>query len=154
MNGAGLAPEAAYWDERYRREGKRWGDGPSELARLAVARLSFAAGRSFDLLDVGCGYGRDSLYLAAELGCRVLGIDPSPAAVSAARRSREPVDRPPRPKLRRRTIRYLKPWASTPCIWMPSRRAAAWTAPRCRRNCSNWNWPRAWRAWTTAASSA
>jgi len=88
VNGAGLAPEAAYWDERYRREGKRWGDGPSELARLAVARLSFAAGRSFDLLDVGCGYGRDSLYLAAELGCRVLGIDPSPAAVSAARRSR------------------------------------------------------------------
>jgi SAM-dependent methyltransferase len=85
---AGLAPEAAYWDERYRSGGKLWGDGPSELARLAVARLSFAAGRGFDLLDVGCGYGRDSIYLAAELGCRVLGIDPSPVAVSAARRGR------------------------------------------------------------------
>lgn len=88
MSGAALAPEAAHWDERYRSGGKLWGDGPSELARLAVARLSFAAGRGFDLLDVGCGYGRDSIYLAAELGCRVLGIDPSPAAVSVARRGR------------------------------------------------------------------
>lgn len=87
-NGCGMSPEAAYWDERYRRDGKLWGDGPSELARLAVARLSFAVGRGFGLLDVGCGYGRDSLYLATELGCRVLGIDPSPAAVATARRSR------------------------------------------------------------------
>ncbi len=85
---AALPPESAYWDERYRRDGKVWGDGPSELARLAVARLSFAAGRGIDVVDVGCAYGRDSLYLAAELGCRVLGIDPSPAAVAAARRSR------------------------------------------------------------------
>ncbi len=87
-HGAGLTPEAAYWDVRYREAGKVWGDGPSELARLAVARLSFAAGRGFGLLDVGCGYGRDSIFLAAELGCRVVGIDPSPAAVSAARRGR------------------------------------------------------------------
>ena len=42
------------------------------------------------LLDVGCGYGRDSRYLAAELGCRVLGLDPSPAAVAAARKARRP----------------------------------------------------------------
>jgi SAM-dependent methyltransferase len=87
-NGGTLTPAVTYWDERYRRDGKIWGDGPSELARLAVARLSFAAGRGFDLLDVGCGYGRDSLYLAQELGCRVLGIDPSPVAVATARRGR------------------------------------------------------------------
>jgi SAM-dependent methyltransferase len=55
---------------------------------LAVARLSFAAGRGIDVLDVGCGYGRDSFFMAAELECRVLGIDPSPAAVAAARRGR------------------------------------------------------------------
>jgi SAM-dependent methyltransferase len=87
-NGGGLTPEAAYWDGRYRSDGKLWGDGPSELARLAVARLSFAAGRGIDVLDMGCGYGRDSFFIAAELGCRVLGIDPSPAAVAAARRGR------------------------------------------------------------------
>ena len=39
---------------------------------------------------MGCGYGRDSRYLAAELGCRVLGLDPSPAAVAAARKARRP----------------------------------------------------------------
>ena len=83
-----LTPEAAYWDARYAAEGKLWGDGPSELARLAVARLSFAAGRGIDVVDLGCGYGRDSIYLAAELGCRVIGVDPSPAAVAAARRAR------------------------------------------------------------------
>ena len=87
-NDAGLTPEAAYWDGRYRSEGKLWGDGASELARLAVARLSFAAGRGIRVLDVGCGYGRDSFFMAAELGCRVLGIDPSPAAVASARRAR------------------------------------------------------------------
>ena len=78
-------------------DGRLWGDGPSELARLAVARLrpSVAAVNGSDaeplsLIDVGCGYGRDSRYLAAELGCRVLGLDPAPAAVAAARRTRRP----------------------------------------------------------------
>lgn len=87
-NGGALAPEAAYWDARFASDGKVWGDGPSELARLAVARLSFAAGRGIDVVDLGCGYGRDSIFLAAELGCRVTGVDPSPAAVAAARRAR------------------------------------------------------------------
>lgn len=85
---AGLAPWAAYWDARYAAGGKLWGDDPSELARLAVARLSAAAGRGLRVLDVGCGYGRDSLYLAAELGASVLGVDPSPEAVRMARRAR------------------------------------------------------------------
>jgi 2-polyprenyl-3-methyl-5-hydroxy-6-metoxy-1,4-benzoquinol methylase len=39
---------------------------------------------------VGCGYGRDSRFLAAELGCRVLGLDAAPAAVAAARKARRP----------------------------------------------------------------
>lgn len=85
---------ARYWEKRYATDGRLWGDGPSELARLAVARLRPAV-RDADapplrLLDVGCGYGRDSRYLAAELGCRVLGLDPSPAAVAAARKARRP----------------------------------------------------------------
>jgi SAM-dependent methyltransferase len=92
-----LFAAAQYWEKRYAADGRLWGDGPSELARLAVARLRPAAAAHrdpdaplFSLLDVGCGYGRDSRYLAAELGCRVLGLDPSPAAVAAARKARRP----------------------------------------------------------------
>jgi SAM-dependent methyltransferase len=88
---------ARYWEKRYTVEGRLWGDGPSELARLAVARLRPAVADARDpegppltVIDVGCGYGRDSRYLAAELRCRVLGLDPSPAAVAAARKARRP----------------------------------------------------------------
>jgi len=82
-------PEAAlYWERRYAKDGRLWGDGPSELARLAVARLRPYASPELTILDVGCAYGRDTRYLAAELGCRVLGLDPSPAAVAAARKAR------------------------------------------------------------------
>ena len=83
-----LPPEAAYWDERYAVDGRLWGDGPSELARLAVARLRPHASPELAVLDVGCGYGRDSRYMAAELHCRALGIDPSPRAVATAQKSR------------------------------------------------------------------
>jgi 2-polyprenyl-3-methyl-5-hydroxy-6-metoxy-1,4-benzoquinol methylase len=91
----GIPQAALFWEARYLTDGRLWGDGPSALARLAVARLrpAVAAVRKpdaspLDLIDVGCGYGRDSRYLAAELGCRVLGLDPSPAAVAAARKAR------------------------------------------------------------------
>ena len=77
-----LPPEAAYWDGRYAVDGRLWGDGPSELARLAVARLRPHASPELAVLDVGCGYGRDTRYIAAELRCRALGIDPSPRAVA------------------------------------------------------------------------
>jgi len=83
-----LPPEAAYWDARYAVDGRLWGDGPSELARLAVARLRTHASAALTVLDVGCGYGRDSRYIAAELHCRALGIDPSPRAVATAQKSR------------------------------------------------------------------
>lgn len=90
--GRGGAPPAAsipqaslHWDRRYAAHEKVWGDSPSPLAQLTVARLRPYARPDLRLLDVGCGYGRDTRYLAAELGCRVLGIDGSPAAVEAAR---------------------------------------------------------------------
>lgn len=96
-----ILPTAAHWDGLYREGQRPWGEGPSELARLAVARLesplrSLADPSQVTILDVGCGYGRDSRYLAAELGCRVYGIDPSPAAITSARASRS----------RRLTIEY------------------------------------------------
>ena len=88
MSAAGLPQAALYWEARYAAEGRLWGDGPSELALLAVARLRASATPELSILDVGCGYGRDTRYLAAELGCHVLGLDPSTAAVAAARRQR------------------------------------------------------------------
>jgi len=85
---SGIPEAAIHWDGRYAADGHLWGDGPSELARLAVARLQPYATAELSIVDVGCAYGRDTRYLAAELGCRVLGIDPSPAAVAAAREER------------------------------------------------------------------
>jgi 2-polyprenyl-3-methyl-5-hydroxy-6-metoxy-1,4-benzoquinol methylase len=85
---AGIPQAALYWEQRYLTGGRLWGDGPSALARLAVARLRPYATHELSILDVGCGYGRDTRFLAAELGCRVLGLDPSPAAIAAARRAR------------------------------------------------------------------
>jgi SAM-dependent methyltransferase len=80
-------PQASvHWERRYAADERIWGDGPSELARLAVARLRTYAGPDVAILDVGCGYGRDTRYLADELGCRALGIDGSPAAIEAARK--------------------------------------------------------------------
>lgn len=80
-------PQASlHWDRRYEADERIWGDGPSELARLAVARLRPYASPELSILDVGCGYGRDTRYLAAELGCHALGIDGSPAAIGAARK--------------------------------------------------------------------
>ncbi len=76
--------EAAYWDGRYAVDGRLWGEGPSELARLAVTRLRPYGCPGLIVLDAGCGSGRDSRYLAAELRCRVLGLDPSPRAIAVA----------------------------------------------------------------------
>ncbi len=95
MSSEPIFAAARYWEQRYATDGRLWGDGPSELARLAVARLRPSVPRPagaepLALIDVGCGYGRDSRYLATELGCRVLGLDPSPAAVAAARKARRP----------------------------------------------------------------
>ncbi len=78
-------PEAArYWQARYSNAGRVWGDDPSELARFTVARLRPLASPDLAVVDLGCGYGRDSIHLAAALGCRVHGIDPAPAAVVEA----------------------------------------------------------------------
>ena len=84
-------PQAAlYWEQAYAERGRVWGDGPSPLARLAVARLRPYAAQGLSIIDVGCAYGRDSRYLAGELGCRVVGLDPSPTAIREAKKSRSP----------------------------------------------------------------
>jgi SAM-dependent methyltransferase len=80
------------WQNVYQTEGRRWGDLPGALAPVAVAHLLDPSSGVPDgaVLDLGCGYGRDSSYLARELGRQVIGVDPSPRAIEIARSSAPP----------------------------------------------------------------
>lgn len=74
------------WDERYKDNNRIWGDGPSELALIAVEYLHEhdLATKGLDVLDVGCGYGRDAAYVSKHLKCSVLGVDNSAETVRMA----------------------------------------------------------------------
>jgi SAM-dependent methyltransferase len=76
------------WQQYYEDRGYGlWGFSPSPTARtLAETRLNGNLRRSerVEIVDRGCGYGRDSLYFV-ELGFDVIGIDVSRKAVALAR---------------------------------------------------------------------
>ena len=80
------------WDEEYKKLNKPWGEKPSELAVLAEDYLQHNAAdaRTHTVLDIGCGYGRDALYLHEKLGCKVKGIDSAPKAIELAKASLNP----------------------------------------------------------------
>ncbi len=73
------------WDAEYNKYRQIWGERPSELALEASKRLIRHKGRPLRVLDIGCGYGRDSIYVAKSLGFRVLGIDISEKAIEMAK---------------------------------------------------------------------
>jgi SAM-dependent methyltransferase len=74
------------WNVEYEKKGRLWGDAPSELARETVKYLkSHSRGiQDATLLDIGCGYGRDSFYLSDQLGAHVIGIERAASGLALA----------------------------------------------------------------------
>lgn len=81
-----------YWDDFYEQPHPDLAE-PSSFARVCQSLL--APGES--VFEIGCGNGRDALYLARS-GLRVFASDPSHAALAVIRSrvDREPFPHPPR----------------------------------------------------------
>jgi len=71
---------AKVWDETYQRQPNIYGEAPSRLA-TELANLLRQRTPPVRVLDLGCGYGRDSLYFARQ-GFEVVALDCSPAAIA------------------------------------------------------------------------
>ena len=76
----GFDDAQAFWDQRYRAPEYIFGTEPNRF--LVSQAALFHRGQR--VLDIACGEGRNSVWLA-QRGCRVLGIDISPLALKKAR---------------------------------------------------------------------
>lgn len=76
-----------YWDDYYSARPLLRSVLPSQFAAFVAGELGTSAEA---VLDVGCGDGRDSLFLAG-LGYRVVGLDASAEAVALCERRRRTV---------------------------------------------------------------
>lgn len=76
------------WDGTYEADRLVWGEKPGELATLACKYLGGvnASYKVIKMLDLGCGYGRDAVFLARNIKCSILGIDNSKEAIDMARK--------------------------------------------------------------------
>ncbi|MCL5276879.1 MAG: class I SAM-dependent methyltransferase [Deltaproteobacteria bacterium] len=74
------------WNRDYEKFGRIWGEGPGVLAEAAVRYLkkNDPDREGLDIIDIGCGYGRDVFYLSDKLKCNILGIDVSEKAIEIA----------------------------------------------------------------------
>jgi ubiquinone/menaquinone biosynthesis C-methylase UbiE len=71
------------WEKFFREDQTIASVGPSDCAR--VAAIEFKDRAASTLLDLGCGAGRDSIFLA-EQGLSVIAVDAAPAGLEIARR--------------------------------------------------------------------
>ncbi len=83
--GGGHGSTGAEWNRRFRESGALWGGTPSPGARYAVGYFREKGVRQ--VLDVACGYGRDTIHLARELKFEVTGIDFSSEGIRMAAES-------------------------------------------------------------------
>ena len=70
----------SYWNERYDTQGSVWGRDANQFIRSELGGLEPCR-----VLDLGCGQGRNSIWLAAR-GHDVTGVDFSDVAIMQARR--------------------------------------------------------------------
>jgi SAM-dependent methyltransferase len=78
-----------YWDNRFRNEGKIWGESPSTTAQHAIELFRKANVKS--VLIPGSGYGRHTRFFS-DLGFEVTGIEISAVACNLARQF-DPISR-------------------------------------------------------------
>lgn len=81
MNTPGFDDAREFWDKRYAAPEYIFGTEPN--AFLLSQKHRFAPGMR--VLDIACGEGRNSVWLA-KLGCEVVGVDISPLALNKARK--------------------------------------------------------------------
>jgi SAM-dependent methyltransferase len=77
-----VSSQMNYWNERYREGGFEWGPNHTIVAEIARDMMEERGFKT--VLDVGCGYGRDCIYLA-KYGFDVMGVDPSVEGLHLAR---------------------------------------------------------------------
>jgi SAM-dependent methyltransferase len=77
------------WNKTYNNNQKIWGEKPSELTLYACNYLKNNPRYQNELhiLDAGCGYGQNTIYLAQNLNCYILGVDNSAEAIAMAKNS-------------------------------------------------------------------
>ena len=80
---SGLDPGAGGYDDGYAVCPCFWGTCPGSLLRQLVS--SIPSTRGLDVLDLGCGEGKNAFFLA-NTGARVFAIDISERAIANARR--------------------------------------------------------------------
>jgi SAM-dependent methyltransferase len=84
---------ATFWDNEYAAGGenlKLSDDASDDLEKftrwLGRQKDTLTLNRATNVVDVGCGNGRNLVYLAQHFGCRGYGFDISSAAIAAAKR--------------------------------------------------------------------
>lgn len=68
------------WNQIYQKDKFRWGENSSLLAKLSVPIIKSLKNDSI-ILDIGCGYGRDSIFFI-ENEFRVISFDSSEVALA------------------------------------------------------------------------
>jgi len=80
-----------YWDEKFKSKKKIWGDEPSEAAQKSINFLKNELSMKSSLLDLACGYGRDSILFSQYIS-NVTGIDISSEAIDMAKKYNKEID--------------------------------------------------------------